>query len=140
MSKYLMTNFQSCDFSDQDWSKICEYLSIYYGTKFSENMHFKILVYESNGAKKLSRLVSLIKTSHEHLYVLQVLQTNSYEIAFVKISVVTIEIFFERNSQKLTNKIRSFSFKIVANFDAFSTSFSTSFSRKFLLNFKFSFD
>ena len=99
-------------------------------------MHFKILVYESNGAKKLSRLVSLIKTSHEHLYVLQVLQTNSYEIAFVKISVVTIEIFFERNSQKLTNKIRSFSFKIVANFDAFSTSF----SRKFLLNFKFSFD
>ena len=93
-------------------------------------MHFKILVYESNGAKKLSRLVSLIKTSHEHLYVLQILQTNRYEIAFVKISVVTIEIFFERNSRKLTNKIRSFSFKIVANFDAFSTSF----SRKFLLN------
>ena len=95
-------------------------------------MHFKILVYESNGAKKLSRLVTLIKTSHEHLYVLQILQTNRYEIAFVKISVVTIEIFFERNSQKLTNKIRSFSFKIVANFDAFSTSF----SRKFLLNFR----
>ena len=68
--------------------------------------------------KKLSRLVSLIKTSHEHLYILQILQTNRYEIAFVKISV-TIEIFVERNSQKLTNKIRSFSFNIVANFDAF---------------------
>ena len=55
--------------------------------------------------KKLSRLVSLIKTSHEHLYILQILQTNRYEIAFVKISV-TIEIFVERNSQKLTKKIR----------------------------------
>ena len=37
---------------------------------------------------------------------------------------VSIEIFFERNLQKCTYKIRSFSSKIFANFDVFSTKFS----------------